>query len=638
MNDIDPSNAADLDELVRCLLQLHIRADKPSFRTLEDRTRHANGALPGTTVSRIPLRRSTLSDVLQGNAFPRKAFLLTLVEACGVNLETDRRWGQAWDRLAEAREEANETAAAETQQQPEDIRKQLTAAEKRAIAQAETPDAKDAVGAGEAGPLRADQKPRPVTASAQLIADVSDSVIRQAKVTKKTGGDGKPRLFRLMMDVVRVAHSVSDENVKAAALARLALAVANTDPDRAERIVESIRDEAEKAEALARLAQAVAVVEPDRADRLTKAAEDVASSASPTLKDKAWAAIGQVTLSTDPDRTERIAESIIDGPAWTAWLLASVAQKIGNSDPDRARSLISRAERVARSITDAPNRANVLCRIAQAAADTDPYLAAWLITDSVGVAQLIVPRPSTSYRIPGGTSIDPGQEKAKILGGIARTTATIDPDYAERIAKSITSEDEKGDAQVKIVAAVVRADPDRAERIAETITGEKWRAVASVRIARAVADTDPDRAERIAEWITSEDHKGDALAGVAMAVAGTDPERAERIAEAIICEDCKVMAMASIARAVANSDPDRAERLVVTAEEIARSIASDAERCSALAALALAVVEIDPDRTERLAATAEQIAWSIASDTERGSVLSGLALAVAALFQAVLPS
>jgi len=57
------------------------------------------------------LRRTTLSEVLQGRLFPRKAILLTFVEACGVDLETDRQWEQAWDRLAEDRDQTRETAA-----------------------------------------------------------------------------------------------------------------------------------------------------------------------------------------------------------------------------------------------------------------------------------------------------------------------------------------------------------------------------------------------------------------------------------------------------------------------------------------------------------------------------------------------
>jgi biotin carboxyl carrier protein len=38
--------------------------------------------------------------MLRGQKFPGKAFLLTFVEACNVDLENDRRWERTWDRLA----------------------------------------------------------------------------------------------------------------------------------------------------------------------------------------------------------------------------------------------------------------------------------------------------------------------------------------------------------------------------------------------------------------------------------------------------------------------------------------------------------------------------------------------------------
>ena len=38
--------------------------------------------------------------MLLGQKFPGKAFMLTFVDACGIDLENDRRWEQAWDRLA----------------------------------------------------------------------------------------------------------------------------------------------------------------------------------------------------------------------------------------------------------------------------------------------------------------------------------------------------------------------------------------------------------------------------------------------------------------------------------------------------------------------------------------------------------
>src|SRR5262249_33653084 len=64
------------------------------------RTIHAEGMLPGTDLRRVPLKRATIADVLAGQAFPRKAFLLTFAEACGVDLQADHRWEQAWNQLA----------------------------------------------------------------------------------------------------------------------------------------------------------------------------------------------------------------------------------------------------------------------------------------------------------------------------------------------------------------------------------------------------------------------------------------------------------------------------------------------------------------------------------------------------------
>jgi hypothetical protein len=99
MNDLDPTLVTGADELAALLRRVHAWADKPSYRELEARTARAAGILPGTRLKRVPLRRSTLSDVLNGRKFPRKAFLLTFVDACGIDLQADRCWEEAWDRL-----------------------------------------------------------------------------------------------------------------------------------------------------------------------------------------------------------------------------------------------------------------------------------------------------------------------------------------------------------------------------------------------------------------------------------------------------------------------------------------------------------------------------------------------------------
>jgi hypothetical protein len=100
MDQPDPTQAASLDDLAWCLRHLRTLADTPTYRELERRTIHAEGMLPGTDLRRIPLKRATIADVLAGQAFPRKAFLLTFAEACGVDLQADHRWEQAWNRLA----------------------------------------------------------------------------------------------------------------------------------------------------------------------------------------------------------------------------------------------------------------------------------------------------------------------------------------------------------------------------------------------------------------------------------------------------------------------------------------------------------------------------------------------------------
>jgi hypothetical protein len=124
MNDPDPAQVASLEDLVECLRQLHVRADRPTYRALEQQTIHVSGILPGTRLKRVRLGRTTVNEVLRGLKlkFPRKAFLLTFVEALNVDLEADRRWEQAWDRLAV--QYLDQAAEAEAEQ----LREQLAAA------------------------------------------------------------------------------------------------------------------------------------------------------------------------------------------------------------------------------------------------------------------------------------------------------------------------------------------------------------------------------------------------------------------------------------------------------------------------------------------------------------------------------
>lgn len=112
-SSLRPERAGNFEEFAAVLRDLHALADRPSYRQLEERTTLLGGDLPGTRTARVPLRRSTLGDVLAGRTFPRKAFLLTFVEACGVDLHADRRWESAWSALALRRKTETDGASAE---------------------------------------------------------------------------------------------------------------------------------------------------------------------------------------------------------------------------------------------------------------------------------------------------------------------------------------------------------------------------------------------------------------------------------------------------------------------------------------------------------------------------------------------
>ena len=150
--------------------------------------------------------------------------------------------------------------------------------------------------------------------------------------------------------------------------------------------------------------------------------------------------------TTDPDRAERIAQSVT-GEGWdeanSPLALLDVAKALAVTDPGRAARLIGDAERTAQSITDEDASAIALAEVAEALAATDPG-------------------------------------------------------RAERIARSITSEYHAASALLAIAKALAATDPGRAERIAGSITDEYLKASALTNLARAAdlhAADDPEAVE-----------------------------------------------------------------------------------------------------------------------------------------------
>ncbi len=89
-HETSPEQVRTRQDLADALQVLHVRADRPSFRELEQRTSHGP----------VRLARTTISEMLSGKRLASKSVTLAFAEACGV---TDPGpWQHAWERVAVA--------------------------------------------------------------------------------------------------------------------------------------------------------------------------------------------------------------------------------------------------------------------------------------------------------------------------------------------------------------------------------------------------------------------------------------------------------------------------------------------------------------------------------------------------------
>jgi transcriptional regulator with XRE-family HTH domain len=89
--DLDLNSVITHEDLAGLLRTVHVRADKPSLRSIELKTRH----------DRTRLSKTVLSEMLRGTRLPRKAVMVAFLRACGVREDGIELWQRAWERIAE---------------------------------------------------------------------------------------------------------------------------------------------------------------------------------------------------------------------------------------------------------------------------------------------------------------------------------------------------------------------------------------------------------------------------------------------------------------------------------------------------------------------------------------------------------
>lgn len=373
----------------------------------------------------------------------------------------------------------------------------------------------------------------------------------------------------LLADAERCARSISDAPTRDAALVRVFLLMADTDPEQAQRVAYSFDGTASQVWALSHLAGELAGTDRSRARRLLEDAEHRLDTVTDRReRPRMLSNVVQAVAAMDPRLAERRARTIHD-EFWRGLALKRVVSELAPTDPDGAM-------RVARSITSEQWRASALRDVASEVAASDPDLAQQIAAE-----------------------ISHGYHRTVTLCRIAETVSITDPRRADQILVE-------------------------AGRVASSIDDEQYRAWALGDVARAVATANPDRAERLAQSISDAQHRVWALVDVALVLYDLEPDRtdrlideAERAAHVIVNHGYRLSGLAYLAQRIATTHPDRAARLLADTERL-RAETAEPWRTESATDLVRAWAALDPDRAKRLTDT-------IADQRSRADALCSIA-------------
>jgi serine/threonine protein kinase len=327
-------------------------------------------------------------------------------------------------------------------------------------------------------------------------------------------------------------------------------------------------------------------------------------------------------VGTDPvrtmrllDRAEQIALTLTNDSLGRNSMLWQIATAMAGIDS-------SRAEQIARTITNEHERDRCLFQIVRVVAGTDA---------------------ARAEQIARTIAADPIRAEALVEVAVRATApdyaqATFLFDEAESLARASTDGWVRAHGLLGIAVMVIDVDRarmvrllDEAEHAARTIDNEDLRGSALVWIAKGADGADRtlamrllNDAERLARTITDDNDRAGRLHQVAqtMARVGTDLVRAEQIARTVTSGYWQVQVLVEIATAAAaGGEPARAARLLGDTERLARTIDEEYERATRLAEVATAMA-----RTDLI--SAERIVRTISEEYRRAEALVGIAMVV----------
>jgi hypothetical protein len=322
------------------------------------------------------------------------------------------------------------------------------------------------------------------------------------------------------------------------------------------------------------IASATAALDPEHARKILADATHLADTITDVQRqDTVLRCIAEVMVGVDPAAATDIAHTITD-PQGQVEALREIAQVTAASDLDRARQLLSDAERIAHTIGGHASQFPLMW-LADAAAGVDLDLAehiARTISDrwKRSLALLMIGRKAARENsrralrlLDEAREAAPGDhlvDEIKLLCAIAEEAAERDLGKVrdllaepQRVGATVTGDMVHNDSRevlaremAKIASIVLRRDRAEAERIARTILIPSIRDGALRDIAMVIAGHDQAGAARIISALDPGTSRDEATVRIIETIAAKDPEHAERISDSAAFNDHKHQAMALI--------------------------------------------------------------------------------------------
>ncbi|HET9657449.1 MAG TPA: hypothetical protein VFP72_19010, partial [Kineosporiaceae bacterium] len=338
---------------------------------------------------------------------------------------------------------------------------------------------------------------------AQALAEVALAV-----------ADSDPDAAVQWSDLARqVGAGIADPVVKASTMTRVARLLQDVDPvlaanalGEAERAVAAVGDGLVRADLQAAITGTRALTDPAHAP-------DLLGQAIPTRLGPAgagggaggrrwvdarvggWVVVGAAAREvavTDPDQAVSLALSVHD-VAGQSWVLTEVALTVAATSVDRAVEVIGK-------IPEELARVNALELLGDAVAAAAPERATRLYAEADRLARthlrsVAAVDPGSAAGLARGVP-DP-TARAWALVEVAAAVGTRDGLLGQQLVSEAQAVEGVGRDPVSQMARAAAGDPDYAERIARTVSDRTARAWALTSVAKVLLETDPARAVRL---------------------------------------------------------------------------------------------------------------------------------------------